>query len=160
MLDQGPKLLYLPRAAASPISAQTASSPHTATTVHFVTVRPSRTAKTLPREIRLINSDFAIGIVPVITRPRTDSSPCVNCGCHAHQTRNSNLNQRHLITLLPSDRIDLDQPAGWQGQHEARIFHRDHRTKALPLACDGLIAFFPANRPRTERPALGKHSSR
>ena len=22
------------------------------------------------------------------------------------------------------------------------IFHRDHRTKALPLACDGLIAFF------------------
>ena len=27
------------------------------------------------------------------------------------------LNQRHLITLLPSDRIDLDQPAGWQVQH-------------------------------------------
>jgi hypothetical protein len=23
--------------------------------------------------------------------------------CHAHQTRSSNLNQRHLITLLPSD---------------------------------------------------------
>jgi len=36
---------------------------------------------------------------------------------HAHQTRSSNLNQRHLITLLPCDRIDLDQPAGWQGQH-------------------------------------------
>ena len=37
--------------------------------------------------------------------------------CHAPQTRSSNLNQRHLITLLPSDRVDLDQPAGWRGQH-------------------------------------------
>jgi hypothetical protein len=38
-------------------------------------------------------------------------------GCHTHQTRSSNLNQPHLITLLARDRIELDQPAGWQGQH-------------------------------------------
>jgi hypothetical protein len=35
--------------------------------------------------------------------------------CHAHQTRSSDLNQRNLITLLPRDRIDLDQPAGMAG---------------------------------------------
>jgi len=43
VLDQGPKLLYMPRAAASPISAWTKSSAHIATAVHFAT-RLSRSA--------------------------------------------------------------------------------------------------------------------
>jgi hypothetical protein len=65
LLDQGPKLLYLPRAAASPISTQTKSSAHNAIAVPFVTVGPLALCKAVPQiDIRLMNCDFVTGIFP------------------------------------------------------------------------------------------------
>ena len=59
--------------------------------------------------------------------------------CHAPQTRSSNLNQRHLITLLPGDLIDLDQPAGWLvSMHLGKAKRRDRRP-TYPLATSRIM---------------------
>jgi hypothetical protein len=60
-----PGILYLPRAAASPMSAQTKSSGHIATAVHFAAVRALAHCNGVPQiDIRSMNSDFVTGIFP------------------------------------------------------------------------------------------------
>ena len=60
VLDQGPKLLYMPRAA--PISAWAKRSAHIATVIHFA-MRPSRSAGAVPKN-QLMNSGFVPDLDP------------------------------------------------------------------------------------------------